>query len=279
MFANSKYLHVFFLYIFRFPIILQYEYKYFFSSNYRCKKIQSESLAREQQAKETVEKLEKSEMDLNLKVKQMDDKHNREQKILRGRVAETEEFAKKMEEKYLLLAGELQAKQEVISNLQRELDCLNEKYSKNREENDRLYKKIQELEYKPHERKRLNSLTDLIDINVEINFENLDHAALVEQCLDLRSRLETAVVEIKAMKKELRESHVKYDRLELEAMGLKNNIEIVEQETLAHSALMADRVQDLTVKLATAEKQARSLKSKLQDSREKRRSLSLKGKN
>ncbi|KRT84811.1 Pleckstrin homology domain containing protein [Oryctes borbonicus] len=243
----------------------------------RYKKLQSESLVREQQTTELIEKLEQVERNTNQQLKQMEEKYNHEQRVIHSQLAEAKQFIERMQERCSSLTRELQVKERIASNLQGELSCLNEKYRKTQQENDHLCKKIQELESKPYRRKRLDSLTELIDISQDTNFESLGHAELIEHCLDLRNRLETAVIEIKAMKKELRESHAKYDRLELETVGLKSNLQMLEQEGHAQSALMVDRVQDLTVKLATAEKQARNLKSKLQDSREKRRSLSLKG--
>ncbi|GJQ70639.1 putative PH domain protein [Trypoxylus dichotomus] len=243
----------------------------------RYKELQSETAAREQQTTELVKKLEKVESSMNQKLKQVEEKYNYDQKMLHSQLTEAKQFIERMQDKCLNLKRELQVREKITSNLQSELDCLNEKYCKTQQENDHLSKKLQEIENKSYRRKRLNSLTELVDINQDSSLESLSHAELIEQCLDLRNRLETAVIEIKAMKKELRESHVKYDRLELETVGLKNNLQMLEQEGLAQSALMADRVQDLTMKLATAEKQARNLKSKLQDSREKRRSLSLKG--
>lgn len=234
-------------------------------------------MVREEQAKELIEKLEKTEANLNKKIEHIEEKTKHDEKVLRSQLTEAKLFVKKSQDTFILLTEEVQAKQEVVSHLQEELQCLKEKYHETKQENNRLYKKVQEIESKPYRRKRLDSLTELIDINQDINFESLGHTELIEQCLDLRNRLETAVMEIKVMKKELRESHIKYDQLELETVGLRKNLHIIEQESLAQSTLMADRVQDLTVKLATAEKQARNLKSKLQDSREKRRSLSLKG--
>ncbi|XP_022901858.2 protein outspread [Onthophagus taurus] len=244
----------------------------------RYKKIQMESVVREKQEKEIIQNLEKSERELNQKLNQLEERHLKEQNGLHNRLIEIESIATENEEKYLYTSKELQTNQKLVCSLQEELKLLNDRHAKNRQENDKLYKKLQEMECKPHtRRKRLDSLTDLTDINLDMDLDNLNHNELIEQCLDLRSRFEKAVVEIRVLKRELRESHVKYDHLELQNMGLKKSIEMAEQEAQAQSALMADRVQDLTAKLATVERQARTLKSKLQDSREKRRSLSLKG--
>lgn len=125
--------------------------------------------------------------------------------------------------------------------------------------------------------KRIESIRDLTDVDLDVNLDELTEDELIVQFIDLRDRFLKAIVEIKTVKKELRESYVKYDNLELEMVNLKKNLQIVEDDARSHSVLMANRVQDLTNKLTIAEKQCRSLKVKLQHSRGKRRSLSLKG--
>lgn len=242
------------------------------------KNLQIEAQAREKQTKETAALKEKMERELTQKLKHVEEKYTREHKTWQRKITEAERTSRENENRCNNLSRELQAKQRIVANLQEELSCVNENLLKNRQENDKLYKKLQELENKTNLRnKRIDSLSDLTNIDLDIDLETLGHNELIEQCLDLKSRFEKAVVEIRAIKKELRESHSKYDNLELQNVSLKKNLEIVEEEAQAHASLMATRVQDLTSKLAMAEKQARNLKAKLQDSREKRRSLSLKG--
>lgn len=219
------------------------------------------------------------EKELTQKLNNLEEKYAREEKIWQRNIAEVEKSCTESENKCTSLSRDVQTKQRIIASLQEELKCAKERLSKNRQENDRLYKKLQEMESKTSLRiKRIDSLSDLTNIDLEIDLDSLGHNELIEQCLDLKTRFEKAVIEIRAIKRELRDSHVKYDNLELQNATLKKNLEVVEEEAQAHASLMANRVQDLTTKLATAEKQARNLKSKLQDSREKRRSLSLKGK-
>lgn len=74
----------------------------------------------------------------------------------------------------------------------------------------------------------------------------------------MRSRFEKAVSEIRALKRELRESQAQCDWLELslvsarqEGLGMKNEAE-------ASSNLMAARIQDLASKLSASEKQVRN---------------------
>lgn len=81
------------------------------------------------------------------------------------------------------------------------------------------------------------------------------------------------------MRKELREAHATQDVLELEIFAHKQDAANVNETNQAQVQLMAARIQDLTNKLAASEKQVRMLKQKLTkaETRDKRRSLSLKG--
>lgn len=101
----------------------------------------------------------------------------------------------------------------------------------------------------------------------------------MEEYDELRSRFEKAILEIRAMRKELREAHAMQDALELEIFAHKQDAVSVNETNQAQIQLMAARIQDLTNKLAASEKQVRNLKQKLTkaETRDKRRSLSLKG--
>lgn len=101
----------------------------------------------------------------------------------------------------------------------------------------------------------------------------------MEEYDELRSRFEKAVMEIRAMRKELREANATQDVLELEIFAHKQDAISVSESNQAQIQLMAARIQDLTNKLAASEKQVRTLRQKLTkaESRDKRRSLSLKG--
>lgn len=242
------------------------------------RKAQNEATTRENEAKELLQFSENNEKELSSKLKQLDEKSCRDQKASQKRLADTEKIAKENEERAESISRELQAKQRVLTSFQEELASCTERLSRSRHENERLFKKVQDLECKGNFRtKRIDSLTDLTNIDLEIDLDNVNRDDLIEHCMDLRSRFEKAVIEIRAVKRELRESHAKYDHLELKNTSLRRNLEMVDEESRAHSVLMANRIQDLTNKLAVAERQARNLKAKLQDSREKRRSLSLKG--
>lgn len=237
-------------------------------------------MTREQQLNEMLQLYEINENDLKLELKEIDEKHLEVQKKLQKKLAEAEKVTQERKELTITLQNELHTKEIMLSNLQKKLNASTECLNRSRQENDRLQKKIQEMydSKNAFRTKRIDSLTDLTNIDLEMDLENLTQNELVEQCMDLRSRFEKAVVEIRAVKRELRDSYIKFDNLELENVNIRRNLQIIEEDAQSHAVLMANRVQDLTNKLATAERQARSLKAKLQHSRGKRRSLSLKGK-
>lgn len=149
-----------------------------------------------------------------------------------------------------------------------------------------MYGKLRELEGKSsslstaRERGRsFDSLSDLTNIDMELDLNTCDKERIMDEYEEMRRRFEKAVLEIRAMRKELREAHAKQDALELEIFAHKQEATRVNDGNQAQIELMAARIQDLTGKLASSEKQLRLCKQKLvkTESREKRRSLSLKG--
>ena len=124
-----------------------------------------------------------------------------------------------------------------------------------------------------------DSLSDLTNIDLDLDLNTLDKERVMEEYEELRGRFEKAILEIRAMRKELREAHATQDALELENFAHKQESGRSNETNQAQMQLMAARIQDLTNKLAGSEKQVRTLKQKLTkaESRDKRRSLSLKG--
>lgn len=242
------------------------------------KKAHNDLLTKEIQLTEMLTILEASESDTKTELADLDEKHAEAQRKLEKKLAEAEKAAQDRKELTISLQAELRAKEALLLGLQKKLTTTTDCLTRSRLENERLAKKLQETDSSAcRSSKRIDSLTDLTNIDLETDLDDLSRSELVEQCLDLRGRFEKAVLEIRAVKRELRESYAKFDRLELDNAGIKRNLEIIEEEAQSHAVLMANRVQDLTNKLAAAERQARNLKAKLQHSRGKRRSLSLKG--
>lgn len=68
-------------------------------------------------------------------------------------------------------------------------------------------------------------------------------------------RFEKAVQEIRVMKKELRESHVQNDCLEISLINARQDLKCKQLTYESQANLMAARIQDLTNKLSNAEKQ------------------------
>ncbi|CAH0558226.1 unnamed protein product [Brassicogethes aeneus] len=240
----------------------------------RLKKVQSEAMSREKKSKEDLlATLDRTEKDLNQRNFDAELKFLKEQRSTQRRLSEAEEAVRINEEKCSSLNRELQGKQRVVLNLQEELEIANERLARTRQDNDRLYKKIQEIEGRItyHQNYTVDSLTDLTNIDLDVDLAEMGQDLLKEYCLDLKCRFEKAVIEIRAVKRELREAYEKSDALELDNYGLVNRIEILSTEHQAEVNLLVARLDHLTAKLGTAEKQLR-VKSK-----DKRRSLSLKG--
>ncbi|KAI9561005.1 hypothetical protein GHT06_011961 [Daphnia sinensis] len=126
---------------------------------------------------------------------------------------------------------------------------------------------------------RLDSLSDLSNIDYDLDLEALDRESLVDEYVELRARFERSLVEIRALKRELRQAQSAMDGFEVAQMALKQQWQAKESDYTSQLSLMAARVQDLTAKMAAADKQVRQLKIKVakSESREKRRTQSLKG--
>lgn len=182
--------------------------------------------------------------------------------------------------------------EEVIARLTNDLNVthvrckeLEDRLNRGIEENDTLYKKIRELESSSSSSslnslnrlkvKRVDSLSDLTTLN-SIDPISIDKDALVDEYNELKCRFEKAVIEIRAMKKELKESQNQYDSLEIAHAAMRQDLEQKESNDRCQIEMMAARIQDLTLKYSNSERQVRTLKQKLQKS-ERRRSLSLKG--
>ncbi|XP_050443852.1 protein outspread isoform X2 [Adelges cooleyi] len=183
---------------------------------------------------------------------------------------------------------ELERTREQVSRLRGTLADVSDRLARGIEENESLYRRVRELEgrsmpintsIRDSRARSLDSLSDLTNIDLDLDTENMDKERIVEEYEDLRCRFEKAVHEIRAMKRELKESNVQTDILELELINARQDIQIRQQTYESQASMMAARIQDLTTKLTTADKQIRLLKQKLtkSDGRDKRRSLSLKG--
>lgn len=244
---------------------------------FSLKKVQMDSLEHERRAKEMLNRLEQTEKDLNQRNVQMEAKYLRDQSNLERRLAKAEELARVSEEKCTELSKELQAKQLILLSVEEELLRANETITKDNAEIDSLRNKLTQLEGRSSCRNSFNvdSLTDLTDIDLDVDLDSLGHNDLLEYCFFLKSRFEVAIAEINALKHKLKESNGKCDALELNNFSIEKRLELKIKEAEEQSAFMVTRIDYLTSKLAAAEKQIRT-KTK-QEAKDKRRCLSLKG--
>ncbi|XP_018046874.1 PREDICTED: protein outspread isoform X4 [Atta colombica] len=254
----------------------------------RLRQQKAEASIREKQMEELLNTIQRTEQQRN---KDLDDLekmkkvYNREKEVLECKLLETEAILRETTERCEMLTNELTSSHRSVEHLQTETATLSDRLSQGIEENERLYNRVRELEEKnglsvSRERGRsFDSLSDLTNIELDLDLTALDKERVMEEYDELRNRFEKAVMEIRAMRKELREAHATQDVLELEIFAHKQDAANVSETNQAQVQLMAARIQDLTNKLAASEKQIRTLKQKLTkaENRDKRRSLSLKG--
>lgn len=172
--------------------------------------------------------------------------------------------------------SQLSEAKETSERLSGEVERLEAKLNSAIEENEALYARLKPGSGRA---RSMDSLSDLTNIDLTLDLNRLDKDRMIEEYTDLRLRFEKAVSEIRALKRELRESQAQCDWLELSLVSARQEGISMKNEAEASSNLMAARIQDLATKLSASEKQIRTLKQKLAktETREKRRSLSLKG--
>ena len=105
---------------------------------------------------------------------------------------------------------------------------------------------------------RLDSFSDLTNVDFSFDPEELDRDRLIDEFTDVRVRFEKAVNEIKALKREMKEAQANQDSLELLNQNLKDKIRLKDEDNMSENRLMSSRIQDLTNKLTTSEKQVSS---------------------
>ncbi|XP_076755753.1 myosin phosphatase Rho interacting protein outspread isoform X2 [Xylocopa sonorina] len=254
----------------------------------RLRQQKAEASIREKQVEELLSTIQRTEQQRSKDLEdleKMKKMYNRDKEVLECKVLETEAILRETSERCEMLTKELASSHRTVEHLQSEIASLSNRLSQGIDENERLYSKVRELEEKgglssSRERRRsFDSLSDLTNIELDLDFNSLDKERVVEEYDELRNRFEKAILEIRAMRKELREAHAIQDALELEIFAHKQDAASISETNQAQIQLMAARIQDLTNKLAASEKQVRTLKQKLTkaETRDKRRSLSLKG--
>ncbi|XP_023177459.2 protein outspread isoform X3 [Drosophila hydei] len=238
----------------------------------QCETLRTEAKLREARMSELLSTLQRTEQELTARLQE-------QQQQLNGELTNAKQSAAELVHGLSLQLTESQCK----------IKQLEDRLAQGIEENESLYKRLREFQagnsqgqvpslsnLQRHKMKRMDSLSDLTTIS-DIDPYCLQRDSLAEEYNELRSRFEKAVNEIRAMKRELKQSQNQYDALELIQTALQQKLERSQMEDGAQLQLMAARIQDLTIKYSTSERQVRALKQKLAKS-ERRRSLSLKGK-
>ncbi|KAG1683015.1 Protein outspread [Nymphon striatum] len=151
-----------------------------------------------------------------------------------------------------------------------EINSLFNKLSKFSKDKLVLTKEIHDLETKLEVHENIQKEPTLVIM------EDFDKETEVDNA---KVSLTKAQSDIRNLKKELRQAHCSYDELELYTMKMKHDMDAVKQENQSDSRMMAERIEDLTSKLSSAERTTRQLKQKLvkAENRQERRSRSLRG--
>lgn len=243
--------------------------------------LREEAQSRDTKTSELITALERTEIHLGSQVREAEEARD-------SLAMQLNESRKKAEEVIARLSNELEDTHCRCKELENRL-------SRGIEENEILYKKLRDIQgtttttitstasavaisltnLNNRKMKRVDSLSDLTSLN-DINPYSLERDTLADEYNELKSRFEKAVNEIRAMKKELKESQNEYDNLEITHATLRHDLERMELHDRSQIQLMGERIQDLTLKYSNSDRQVRMLKQKLSKS-EKRRSLSLKG--
>lgn len=254
----------------------------------RLRQQKVEASIREKQVDELLNTIQRTEQQRNKHLEDLDKVkklYNRDKEMLECKLLETEAILRETAERCEMLTNELSSSHMTVEHLQNEISALSDRLSQGIEENEQLYTRVRELEGRSglsaaRERGRsFDSLSDLTNIDMDLDLTELDKERMIEEYEELRGRFEKAISEIRAMRRELREAHATQDALELEILAHRQDAARCRDSNQAQVQLMAARIQDLTNKLTASEKQVRAIKQKLlkAESRDKRRSLSLKG--
>lgn len=106
----------------------------------------------------------------------------------------------------------------------------------------------------------------------ELLDQNLDAimpAASQESLVELQSKHAQVMKEVKRLRGELKQAHGTIDDMEISAAGLQQQYRAMQEDYQQQLELMTSRIQDLTTKLAAAEKRVRKLERKVARSKKK----------
>uniref|UniRef100_A0A1B0CHT0 Putative pleckstrin similarity domain protein n=1 Tax=Lutzomyia longipalpis TaxID=7200 RepID=A0A1B0CHT0_LUTLO len=233
--------------------------------------MREEAEERETRMTELLRTLDKTESELSTRIKEAEDARD-------SLADELQEKTKQADALFEQQKGEIENYKQMIS-------VLEDRLNRGIDENEILYKKLQDIEnsgssslcsLNRYKMKRVDSLSDLTNLN-DIDPYAVERDTLADEYREVKHRFEKAVNEIRLMKKELKESQNQFDSLEISYATLRNDIEQIKKDKHSQLTMMAARIQDLTFKYLSADRQNRVLKQKIAKT-EKRRSLSLKGK-
>ena len=122
---------------------------------------------------------------------------------------------------------------------------------------------------------RMDSLTELMaPLNDTNQISNMEHDKLVLCYNDVVNRFNKAISEIKALKLSVKQAQSNTDGLEIKNLQLNQALKTADSKTVEETKMLSNKIEDLTCKYLSAEKQVRILKGKLKgpEGKERRRS-------
>ena len=181
------------------------------------------------------------------------------------------------------------------ANCEQELSDLQEKLSKINEENDTLRGKIFDINEKPEKdvktksrslcssrdnidkQLRLTRMDSLAELMTSVNqtqaaIDEMDREEIVICYNDVLKRLGKAINEIRSLKNSVKTSQNTADAMEISNIRLNQSLASAEAHYTEQIKLLSTKIEDLTSKYLTAEKQSRLLKLKCNEGKSRRRS-------
>ena len=104
--------------------------------------------------------------------------------------------------------------------------------------------------------------------------DQMDHEKLLSCYIDIVNRFNKALAEIKCMKMSVKEAQGATDKMEIQNLQLSQSLKTTENQYQDELKMLTNKIEDLTGKYLSSEKQVRTLKQKVKstEGRERRRS-------
>ena len=183
------------------------------------------------------------------------------------------------------------------SNLEQELTDIQDKLSKSNDENEELREKLEIANKnltedateassrslcssgenmifdKQLRLTKMDSLSELLTSDCQgLDTETMEQSEIINRYNDVVKRLGKAVNEIRSLRTTVKTSQDAADEMEINNIRLSQSLGSVEAQYQEQLRMLSTKIEDLTSKYLSAEKQSRLLKLKVSDTKSRRRS-------